>query len=243
MELSPDASVILEIGPLAVNATLLFSWAVMAALVVGARLVTRRLRALERPERAQTVLEAVVARIRNEIADATGQDPAPYLPFVATLYLFIAAANLLAFVPGYEPPTASLSTTAALAGCVFLAVPILGVREAGAVGFLRHYVSPTPLMLPFNIISELSRTLALAVRLFGNVLSGTVLVGILLSIAPFIVPVPILILQLLIGQVQAYIFAILATVYIASAVQVQNGRAAADGGRAGRRRGPEKGDT
>jgi F-type H+-transporting ATPase subunit a len=228
MDLSPDARVILELGPVAVNATLLFSWSVMALLVVGARVVTRRLAVLRTPTRGQTILEAVVATIRREIAEATEQDPAPYLPFIATLYLFVATANLLAFVPGYEPPTASLSTTAALAGCVFFAVPILGIRKAGVVGFFRHYVSPTPLMLPFHVLSEISRTVAMAVRLFGNVMSGTVLAGILLSIVPFFVPVPVHLLELLIGQVQAYIIAVLATVYIASGLEAQNRRQSHD---------------
>lgn len=219
MELSPDAIAVVSLGPLTVNATLLFSWAVMAMLVAAAVLGGRRLTAAASPGRGQAALELVVGTIRRQIAAATDQDPRPYLPFIATLYLFIALANLLAVVPGYHPPTASLSTTAALAGCVFVAVPVLGIRRVGLTSFLRHYVEPTPFMLPFRVLSEVSRTVAMAVRLFGNIMSGTVLAGILLSIAPLLVPVPVHLLELLIGQIQAYIFAVLATVYIASATR------------------------
>ncbi|HSN53257.1 MAG TPA: F0F1 ATP synthase subunit A [Candidatus Sulfomarinibacteraceae bacterium] len=219
MELSSDAIAVVRLGPLTVNATLIFSWAVMAVLVTAARLGARRLTAAGAPGRGQAALELVVGSIRRQIAAATDQDPGPYLPFIATLYLFIALANLLAVVPGYHPPTASLSTTLALAGCVFVAVPVLGIRKVGLTRFLRHYVEPTPFMLPFRVLSEVSRTVAMAVRLFGNIMSGTVLAGILLSIAPLLVPVPVHLLELLIGQIQAYIFAVLATVYIASATR------------------------
>ncbi len=220
MELTPDAQVLVQIGPVAINATIAFSWAIMAVLVLGARLLARHLDVLH-PGRAQAVGEVVVAAIRAQIRAVTEQDPGPYLPFIGTLYLFIAVANLLAFVPGYHPPTASLSTTAALAGCVFLAVPIYSIRQVGVTGYLRHYIEPTPLMLPFQVLSEISRTVALAVRLFGNVMSGMILGGILISLAPLLLPVPLRLLELVIGQVQAYIFAVLATVYIASAARSQ----------------------
>lgn len=227
MELTPDTVVLVALGPLDVTATLAFSWLVMALLVAVSALAGRRLRATREPSRLQATAETVVAEIRRQIAVTTGQDPAPYLPFIATLYLFIAVTNLLAAVPGFHPPTASLSTTVALAGCVFVAVPVASIRRRGLAGYLRHYLEPSPLMLPFQVLSEISRTVALAVRLFGNVLSGTVLAGILLSIVPFLVPVPVRLLELLIGQVQAYIFAVLATVYIASAARAQG---AGDGG-------------
>jgi F-type H+-transporting ATPase subunit a len=126
-------------------------------------------------------------------------------------------ANLFTIIPGYEPPTSSLSTTAALALCVFFAVPLFGIGRRGWRGYLKSYVQPTVIMLPFNLISELSRTLALAVRLFGNMMSGTMIIAILLTITPFIFPVAMTLLGLLTGMVQAYIFAILATVYIAAA--------------------------
>jgi F-type H+-transporting ATPase subunit a len=143
--------------------------------------------------------------------------PARYLPFIGTLFIFIATANLLTIVPGYEPPTSSLSTTAALALCVFVAVPSFGIAQRGWRSYLKSYIEPTLIMLPFNMISELSRTLALAVRLFGNMMSGTMIIAILLTITPLVFPVAMTMLGLLTGMVQAYIFSILATVYIAAA--------------------------
>ncbi|HEX7972156.1 MAG TPA: F0F1 ATP synthase subunit A, partial [Thiobacillus sp.] len=144
-----------------------------------------------------------------------------YLGFLGTLFLFIATAALFTVVPGYAPPTGSLSTTTALAICVFVAVPLYGIAEQGLGGYLKEYLKPTAIMLPFNIISELSRTLALAVRLFGNMMSGTMILAILLSIAPFIFPIALSALGLLTGMVQAYIFTILATVYIAAATRAR----------------------
>jgi len=151
----------------------------------------------------------------------TQQQPDQYIAFLGTLFLFISLSNLLAVIPYYESPAGSLSTAAALAVCVFFAVPIFGVAKQGLLSYLKHYLEPSPLMLPFNIIGEFSRTLALAVRLFGNVMSGSLIVGVLLSLAPLFVPLILQILELLIGQIQAYIFAALATIYIASATRAQ----------------------
>ncbi|MDH6098517.1 F0F1 ATP synthase subunit A [Anabaenopsis sp. FSS-46] len=151
--------------------------------------------------------------------EVSQQEPNQYLPFVGTLFLFIALANILTIFPGYQVPTGSLSTTAALALSVFVAVPLFGILNRGLLGYLRNYIQPTPLMLPFNIISEFSRTLALAVRLFGNIMSGSMLVAILVSLVPLFFPIIIRLLGLLIGIIQAYIFAILAMVYIASATR------------------------
>ena len=141
------------------------------------------------------------------------------MSFIGTLFVFIAVSNLLAIVPWYEAPTASLSTTAALAISVFIAVPVFGISEGGLKGYLRSYLQPNFIMLPFNIISEVSRTLALAVRLFGNIMSGGLIASVLLSIAPFFFPIIMSALGLLTGMIQAYIFAILATVYIAAATR------------------------
>ena len=145
--------------------------------------------------------------------------PRKYLGFLGTLFLFVATASLFTIVPGYEPPTGSLSTTAALAICVFVAVPLFGIAESGLGEYLGDYLKPTVIMLPFNIISELSRTLALAVRLFGNMMSGTMILAILLTITPYLFPIAMSVLGLLTGMVQAYIFSILATVYIAAATR------------------------
>lgn len=202
-----------------INATLAFTWGLMLILVVGSWLVTRRLTSDTAIPRWQNLLEVLVTGMRDQIREVSRQDPGVYLPFVGTLFLFIAVANLLAIIPGYIPPTGSLSTTAALAACVFFAVPIFGIGSQGFGGYLKQYVRPTPLMLPFNVIGELSRTLALAVRLYGNMMSGTVIAAILIGFVPLVIPILMQVLGLLTGMIQAYIFAVLAMVYIASATQ------------------------
>ncbi|TCO69112.1 F0F1 ATP synthase subunit A [Rhodovulum euryhalinum] len=217
MEISPDAWVLYEWRGLRLNATIAFTWVVMALLVLGSWAITARLSEGERVSRWQVALEVIVTTIRDQIAEVGADRPRRYLPFIGTLFLFIATANLLGIVPGYRPPTGSLSTTAALAICVLIAVPLFSIGARGIAGYLRSYVQPTPLMLPFNLIGEISRTIALAVRLYGNVMSGTVIVGILISVAPFFFPVVMQVLGLLTGLIQAYIFAILAMVYIGSA--------------------------
>ena len=154
----------------------------------------------------------------SQVEDIMQRKSTIYLPFIGTLFLFIAVSNLLSIVPGYRSPTGSLSTTAALAVCVFFAVPFFGIRARGVRDYLKQYSQPSIMMLPFNLIGELSRTLALAVRLFGNIMSGEMIVAILLVIAPLFFPVIMQLMGLLVGVIQAYIFAILAAVYIASAV-------------------------
>ena len=221
MTITPDRIVLWEWHGLALNATIAFTWLVMGLLTLGSWLVTRRLSADTRLSRWQNLLEVVVTGIRDQIAEVSRQDPGRYLPFVGTLFLFIALANLLNVVPGYLAPTGSLSTTTALALCVFVAVPLYGVAAEGPLAYLRHYVRPTWLMLPFNVIGEISRSVALAVRLYGNIMSGSVIAAILLSITPYLFPVVMQLLGLLTGMIQAYIFAVLAMVYIASATSVQ----------------------
>ena len=217
MDMSPDSWILYEWQGWRLNATIVFTWGVMALLVLGSWAVTTRLREDETVSRWQVLLEVVVSTIRDQIEEVGTDDPGRYLPFIGTLFLFIATANLLAVVPVYEPPTGSLSTTAALAICVLIAVPLFSIGERGLGSYLRTYLQPTPLMLPFNLVGEFSRTIALAVRLYGNVMSGTVIVGILISVAPFFFPVVMQLLGLLTGLIQAYIFAILAMVYIGSA--------------------------
>jgi len=189
---------------------------VMAA---GSWLITRRLSTAPNISRWQNLLEILVADIRNQIREIGLERPEKYLDFVGTLFLFILFAALCGILPAYEPPTASLSTTAALAICVFLAVPIYGITQRGVGPYLKRYAEPKLFMVPLNIVSDLSRTVALAIRLFGNVMSGSVIAGILLSVAPLFFPVLMKSLDLLIGTVQAYIFAVLATVYIAAATK------------------------
>lgn len=223
MEISPDATILYEWRGLRLTATVAFTWLVMAVLVLGSWAVTARLGEGETVSRWQVLLEVIVETIRDQIAEIGAEEPGRYLPFIGTLFVFIAAANLLTIVPGYQPPTGSLSTTAALAICVLIAVPLFAIAGRGLRDYLRTYIRPTPLMLPFNLVSEASRTLALAIRLYGNVMSGTVIVGILISVAPFFFPVLLQLLGLLTGFVQAYIFAILAMVYIASASRARAG--------------------
>ena len=221
MHLSPDDIVLWQYGLFKINATIAFTWGLMLVLTLGSHLVTRRLsKDLER-SRWQNLLEIVVTGIEKQIADVGLKHPEKYIGFLGTLFLFVALAALCTIIPGYEPPTGSLSTTAALALCVFVAVPLFGIEEQGYLGYLASYPKPTLIMLPFNIISELSRTLALAVRLFGNMMSGAMIVGILLTITPFIFPIFMTLLGLLTGMVQAYIFSILAAVYIAAATRVR----------------------
>ena len=219
MEISLDQWVLWQQGPVQLNATILYTWLVMALLVLGSWLVTRRLSTDADISLWQNLLEVLVAGMREQIRQISQQDPGAYLPFVGTLFVFISVSSLLTILPGYHPPTYSLSTTAALAICVLVAVPIYGVAQQGVRGYLSHYLKPTVLMLPFHILSELTRTLALAVRLFGNMMSGALLGAILLAVVPLFFPLVMQMLELLIGQVQAFIFAVLATVYIASAVQ------------------------
>lgn len=220
MQLTPDATIYWQWGPVVLNATIVFTWLVMALLVLVSFLATRRLSTGPEIAPWQNVLETVVTHIGDEIQGVMGRKPAPYLPFIGTLLLFIGVANLLSAVPGYQAPTGSLSTAAALAFCVFLAIPAFGIAQKGVRRYLQQYIRPSVFMLPFNMIGELSRTLALAVRLFGNVMSGNLLVSILLAIVPLFFPVIMQLLGLLIGMIQAYIFAVLATVYISSAVEV-----------------------
>ena len=217
MSISPDEIILFEWGWFKVNATILFTWLVMFLLTFGSWLVTRKLTSEGTLSRWQNLLEVLVTGLKGQIREVSRQEPGPYLPFVGTLFIFIAISNILAIIPGYIPPTSSLSTTAALAICVFIAVPIFGIANQGVMDYLRQYLQPTFFMLPFNIIGELSRTLALAVRLYGNMMSGTIIVAILLTITPLIFPVVMQVLGLLTGLIQAYIFAILAMVYIASA--------------------------
>jgi F-type H+-transporting ATPase subunit a len=219
MRLSADDMIFWQQGFFKLNGTIVFTWALMFALAVGSKLVTRKLSIDLKPARWQSLLEIIVTGIEKQIEDVGLHNPKKYIGFLGTLFLFIALASLCTIIPGFEPPTGSLSTTAALALCVLVAVPFYGVEEQGLGGYLKSYAEPTLIMLPFNIISELSRTLALAVRLFGNMMSGTMIIAILLTITPFLFPIAMSALGLLTGMVQAYIFSILAAVYIAAATR------------------------
>ena len=221
MRISPDQLIFWQHGFLKLNATIVFTWGLMLVLAIGAKLINRKLSLDLKRSRWQNLLEIVVTAIEKQIEDVGLHHPEKYIGFLGTLFLFVATASLCTVVPGYQPPTSSLSTTAALALCVFVAVPLFGIEDQGMGGYLKSYVQPTVIMLPFNIISELSRTLALAVRLFGNMMSGAMIIGILLTITPFLFPIFMTALGLLTGMVQAYIFSILAAVYIAAATRTR----------------------
>lgn len=221
MHISPDTSLFGQPATGPINDTIVFTWAVMAVLAVGSWLITRHLSSGPRMSRWQNLLEVVVRGIREQIREVSQQEPGRYLPFIGTLFVFIAVSNLMGVIPGFRAPTGSLSTTTALALCVFVAVPLYGITQQGIGAYLRVYLKPSPMMLPFNAIGEVSRTLALAVRLFGNVMSGAMIGGILLAVVPIVVPTVMDVLGLLTGMIQAYIFAILAMVYIASGTQAR----------------------
>jgi F-type H+-transporting ATPase subunit a len=227
VRLSPDSWIFWQYGFVKLNGTIVFTWALMLLLGVGSWLITRRLSTEHRRSRWQNLLEIVVLGIVGQIEQVGLREPRRYVGFLGTLFLFVAAAALCTIFPYYEPPTGSLSTTLALALCVFVAVPWYGVRNQGWRGYLRTYIEPTLMMLPFNIISEVSRTLALAVRLFGNMMSGAMIIAILLTITPFLFPIVMTALGLLTGMVQAYIFSILAAVYLAAATHADEASAPA----------------
>lgn len=219
MKLSPDETVFWEYGFINLNLTIVTTWAIMLVLAIVSWWITRNLKKDLQISRWQSLLEIVVITINNQIEEIGISKPSKYIGFIGTLFLFIASSNLFVILPWYQAPTGSISTTIALAVCVFLAVPFFGISEKGIKDYLKSYVQPTIIMLPFNLIGEVSRTLALAIRLFGNIMSGGIIVAILLSVAPLLFPIIMNALGLLTGMVQAYIFSILAAVYIAAAVK------------------------
>lgn len=223
-DITPDEVVFASWGPVELNATIVFTWLVMALLVFIGWLAGRNVSSDERISRLQNLLEVIIGYMRDQIRDISQDEPDTYLPFIGTIFFFIAISNLLAVVPGFVPPTASLSTTAALAIMVMVSVVGFGIARKGLSGYLKNYIQPTFFMLPFNVIGEFSRTLALAVRLFGNIMSGAKIGAILLAVAPLVFPVLMHMLGLLTGMLQAYIFAILAMVYIGSATRREHQR-------------------
>ncbi len=219
MHLSPDDMIFWQHGFVKLNATIVWTWVVMVLLVLGSWLITRRLSSDIHISRWQNMLEIIVLGTLDQIEQVGLPHPKKHIAFIGTMFLFIALSALCTIFPIYEPPTGSLSTTAALALSVFIAVPLLGIEEQGLKGFLKTYIEPTPIMLPFNIVGEVSRTLAMAIRLFGNMMSGTMILSILLVITPFIFPIVMSLLGLLSGMVQAYIFSIITTVYLTAAMK------------------------
>ena len=205
-----------ELGPVGVTEPVVVAWAVIALLGLGSALVTRRLSLL--PSKMQATLEMVVSAIDSQIHDSMLTDPAPFRALIGSIFLFTLLSNWSSLIPGVEPPTAHIETDAAMALIVFVATIAWGVRTRGLRGYLATYAEPTWVMIPLNVVEQFTRTFSLIVRLFGNVMSGVFVIGIILTLAGLLVPIPLMALDLLTGTVQAYIFAVLATVFIGAAV-------------------------
>lgn len=219
--------VLFQIGTFQITGSVVTTWILMALLAATAWVFTRRLN--DQPGNIQTALEIVVTLIEEMIEDVLSGKSGLVFPFIATLWIFILLANLTGLVPGFGSPTADLSVTASLACLVFLSVHWFGVRSEGWKAYLRHYLAPSPVLLPFNLISEFSRTLAMAVRLFGNVMSLEMVAALMLLVAGFLVPVPILMLHIVEAVIQAYLFGMLALIYIAGGIQSQELRQQKEG--------------
>ncbi len=209
-------TLLFHIGPAPITEPVVVTWAVVALLGGCAALSTRRL-ALT-PSRTQATLEILVSTIDDQIRDTLQRDPAPFRALIGSIFLFVLLSNWSSLVPGVEPPTAHIETDAAMALIVFLATIAWGVRSRGLSGYLATFAEPSWVMIPLNIVEQFTRTFSLIVRLFGNVMSGVFVIGIVLSLAGLLVPIPLMALDLLTGTVQAYIFAVLATVFIGAAM-------------------------
>jgi len=223
MATSPLASaVVFHLGPIAVTRPVVTTWAIMAVLVLASWLATRRLAG--QPDRRQAVVEAIVTGILSQINEVIAKDSRPFLPLLGTIFIFLVAANLSGVLPGVEAPTGKLETPAALALIVFGAVHFFGVRARGPLGYLATFAKPKLIMLPLNLVSEVTRTFSMMVRLFGNVMSGEFVIALVVALAGLFVPIPLMALEILVGVVQAYIFTILATVFIGAAIDTAEGR-------------------
>lgn len=205
-----------HLGPVAITRPVVTTWIIMLALSASCRFVTRRLQMM--PDRRQAVLESLVLGIAQQIESIIHKDARPYIPLLGTLFIYLVAANLCGVLPGVEPPTGKLETPLALALIVFFSVHFFGVRARGLRGYLASFAKPKLIMLPLNILSEVTRTFSLMVRLFGNVMSGEFVIALVIALAGLFVPVPLMVLELLVGLVQAYIFTVLATVFIGAAI-------------------------
>jgi len=219
MDITPDSIILWKYGIIKLNATILITWMVMFILAVGSWLISRRMKEGNISSRVETLLEIIVGFVYRNLKEIGLRKPEKYIGFIGTLFIFIGFCGLLTIIPGYIPPTGSLSTTAALAISVFIAVPLYAIQEKGFIGFLKNYLHPFFIFLPFNIIADFTRTLALAIRLFGNMMSGTLIIGIIISLSPLFFPVLLHILDLITSLVQAYIFTVLSSVYIAAATR------------------------
>jgi len=216
MQGSPLSNVVLfHAGPVPITRPVVTTWAIMLIVTLASWAITRRVDA--RPDRLQTAVEAIVTGVLVQIEEVIGKDARPFLPLLGTLFIFLMTANLSGVVPGVEAPTSKLETPAALALIVLFAVQYFGVRAHGPLGYLASFAQPKLIMLPLNLVSEITRTFSLMVRLFGNVMSGEFVIALVVGLAGLFVPIPLMALEILVGVVQAYIFTVLATVFIAAA--------------------------
>lgn len=204
------------VGPVPITEPVVVTWGIMALLTLGGWFATRSLTLT--PSRGQAVLELIVGAVEDQIRNTMRVAPKPYVPVIGTLFVFILAANWSSLAPGVEPPTAHIETDAALGLIVFFAIIYFGIRARGFGGYLKSFAEPTIFMTPLNLVETFTRTFSLIVRLFGNIMSGVFIIGIILSLAGLLVPIPLMALELLIGAIQAYIFTVLAMVFIGSAV-------------------------
>ena len=217
MEGNPLATdVLFQIGPVPISSAVVTTWAIMALLSLICWLGMRQPRI--HPGTLQLTLELIVETLTSQLRDIVQRDPKPYLPLIGTLFVFLVFANLSAAVPGAKPPTGHVETPAALAAIVFLSVHFFGIQAQGLGGYLAHYTRPSPLLLPLNVLSEITRTFSLMVRLFGNMMSHEFVLAIVVFLAGLLMPVPFMLLGILIGLIQAYIFTVLAAVFVGAAL-------------------------
>jgi F-type H+-transporting ATPase subunit a len=212
--LAPD--ILFSLGPVPIGRAVVTTWIIMAVLTVVSWIGGRRAQVYAGA--LQTVLEIVVETLEKQIKEIIRRDPWPYLPLLGTLFIFLVVANLSAVIPGAKPPTGHIETPAALAAIVFLSVHFFGIRSLGTADYLKRYIKPNPILLPLNVLSELTRTFSLMIRLFGNMMSHEFVLAIVVFLAGLLLPIPFMLLGIMIGIIQAYIFTVLAAVFIGAAV-------------------------
>jgi F-type H+-transporting ATPase subunit a len=216
LESPVTSTVVTHLGPVPITRPVLTTWLIIAALSLLCCLFTRRLQRL--PDGRQAVLEALVTGMARQIEEVIRKDPRPFLSLLGSLFIFLVVANLSGLIPGMEAPTSRIETPAALALIVFVSVHYFGARARGLRGYLASFAEPRLIMLPLNVLSEITRTFSLMVRLFGNIMSGEFVIGLVVALAGLFVPIPLMVLEIVVGVVQAYIFTVLATVFIGAAV-------------------------
>jgi F-type H+-transporting ATPase subunit a len=210
------AAVVIQIGPLALTVTVVTTWLLMAVLALACWLATRRMSIV--PGSLQAVIETIAGAIEEQIRSIVNREPSQFLPLLGSLFIFLVVANLSGVVPGVHAPTASIETPAALAVIIFFSVHVFGIRLHGIAGYLKSYLRPNPMLLPLNVLSEFTRSFSLMMRLFGNIMSDELVIAIVVTLAGLLVPIPFMAFEILVGLVQAYIFSVLAAVYIGGAV-------------------------